>query len=159
VRLSALSISRVGDRAREGDQEKLTALRQQQAELTTTYTTRHPSVIALQSEIDRLVASLRNEGQRPADPARRNDREKLNQLLRELAELNSIYTKGHPDVAILQFEIDRLQAGVKAEKGIIQLRGNVEIKTGMFTLVAEEADYHEDTGEIEARGNVRVKPN
>jgi len=67
----------------------LTALRQQQAELTTTYKTRHP--------------------------------------------------RSTPKGTLTwRFEIDRLQAGVKAENGIIQLRGNVEIKTGIFTLVARK---------------------
>ena len=50
---------------------------------------------------------------------------------------------------------------------VIQLKGNVEIKTKtvvqdsplslmIMVVRADEADYHEDTGEIEARGTVRV---
>jgi len=159
VRLSALSISRVANQARDSDREKLSALRQQRADLISKYTRQHPNVAALQSEIDRLVAALKNEGQPAADQGRRIDREKLTHLLREWADLNSIYTREHPDVAAAQLEIDRLEGAAKAEKGIIQLKGNVEIKTNTITLVAEEADYHEDGGEIEARGNVRVKPN
>ena len=50
---------------------------------------------------------------------------------------------------------------------VIQLKGNVEIKTKtvvqdsplrlmIMVVRADEADYHEDTSEIEARGTVRV---
>jgi len=56
---------------------------------------------------------------------------------------------------------------------IIQLKGNVEIKTpvclpvgrhektvcdGAMILHASEAEFHEDTGEIEAHGDVKVTP-
>jgi hypothetical protein len=57
--------------------------------------------------------------------------------------------------------------------GIIQLKGNVEIKTpvcipagkkgktvcaGEMVLRADEAQFHEDSGRIEAQGNVSVTP-
>jgi lipopolysaccharide assembly outer membrane protein LptD (OstA) len=40
---------------------------------------------------------------------------------------------------------------------IVQLRGNVEIKTKDMIFRADEADYDQNTGEIEARGTVRIK--
>jgi lipopolysaccharide assembly outer membrane protein LptD (OstA) len=48
-------------------------------------------------------------------------------------------------------------AATKVLTSVIQLRGDVEIKTQRMALYADEASYHEDTGEIEAHGNVRVK--
>ena len=40
---------------------------------------------------------------------------------------------------------------------VVQLRGNVEIRTKDMVLRADEADYNENTGEIEARGTVRIR--
>jgi lipopolysaccharide assembly outer membrane protein LptD (OstA) len=95
---------------------------------------------------------------RVGDDARYDNQDRLAALLRQRFSLTSVYTKHHPTVAAVQFEIDRLNAALASEKRIIQLRGNVEIRTDTIIFTADEANYHEDTGEIEARGNVRVKP-
>ncbi len=47
---------------------------------------------------------------------------------------------------------------VGGSDGLVQLRGNVEIKTSGSFVQADEVDYHLATGEMELRGNVRVKP-
>ena len=46
---------------------------------------------------------------------------------------------------------------IQRQAPIVQLRGNVEIKTKDMILRADEADYDQNTGEIEARGAVRIK--
>ncbi len=88
----------------------------------------------------------------------RAEREKLTALRLQMAGLTTRYKNTHPSVIMLQTQIDELEAGLKPEKQIIQLKGNVEIRTGTITVVADEADYHAKTGEIEARGNVRITP-
>ena len=40
---------------------------------------------------------------------------------------------------------------------LVQLRGNVEIRTKDMILRADEASYNQNTGEIEANGAVRIK--
>ena len=40
---------------------------------------------------------------------------------------------------------------------LLQLKGNVEIRTNNLIVQADEADYHCPNGEIEPRGNVHLK--
>jgi lipopolysaccharide assembly outer membrane protein LptD (OstA) len=48
-------------------------------------------------------------------------------------------------------------SAIQRQAPIVQLRGNVEIRTKDMILRADEADYDQNTGEIEARGTVRIK--
>jgi lipopolysaccharide assembly outer membrane protein LptD (OstA) len=41
---------------------------------------------------------------------------------------------------------------------LVELRGNVEIKTPAALIQADEVDYHLSTGAMDLRGNVRLKP-
>ena len=46
---------------------------------------------------------------------------------------------------------------IQRQEQVMQLRGNVEIRTHDMVLRAEDVAYNEKTGEIEARGVVRIK--
>jgi hypothetical protein len=46
---------------------------------------------------------------------------------------------------------------VLGSSDLVELRGNVEIKTDSALVQADEVDYHLATGEMELRGNVRLK--
>src|SRR4030095_805118 len=46
---------------------------------------------------------------------------------------------------------------IQRQAPIVQLRGNVEIRTKDMILRADEAEYDQSTGEIAARGTVRIK--
>jgi lipopolysaccharide assembly outer membrane protein LptD (OstA) len=97
------------------------------------------------------------------DVSSNENREKLAILRQQWAASTSIYNAEHPQVRMLQEQITSLETALKAapKSGtpIIQLKGNVEIRTDTMILMANEVYYYEDTGEIEARGTVRVKPN
>lgn len=86
------------------------------------------------------------------DARSRANQERLENLRRESSALASV--------------IDALEAQKKAlesaltpttSTSIIQLKGNVQIKTDAMVLMADEVDYGETTGEIQARGIVRIK--
>ena len=91
---------------------------------------------------------------------------KLIELRQSLAQMSAIYTAEHYKVREVQSQIDVLERFAKlrassitsrSDKGIIQLKGNVEIKTETMSLTADEADYVTATGEIAPHGTVRVK--
>jgi lipopolysaccharide assembly outer membrane protein LptD (OstA) len=46
---------------------------------------------------------------------------------------------------------------IQRQAPMIQLRGDVEIRTKDMILRADEANYNQNTGEIEAHGTVRIK--
>ena len=46
---------------------------------------------------------------------------------------------------------------IQRQAPVVQLTGNVEIRTRDMLLRAEEVSYNEDTGEIEARAAVYIK--
>jgi lipopolysaccharide assembly outer membrane protein LptD (OstA) len=94
---------------------------------------------------------------RTADVGQDQNREKLLALRKELNNLSKTYSPQHPSVVAVQTEISRLEGVLRGYRRIIQLRGNVEIRTNAVTIAADEIDYDEDTGEMEIRGHVRAK--
>ncbi len=91
---------------------------------------------------------------------------KLAVLHQQLTHLESTYTAEHPKVKQLKAQISLLEVDTllkdmasRSNKEMMQLKGNVEIKTDTMTLTADEADYDPTTGEIAPRGTVRVKLN
>jgi lipopolysaccharide assembly outer membrane protein LptD (OstA) len=46
---------------------------------------------------------------------------------------------------------------IQRQDHIMQLRGNVEIRTHDMSLQADDVTYDQKTGEIEATGKVRIK--
>jgi lipopolysaccharide assembly outer membrane protein LptD (OstA) len=61
-----------------------------------------------------------------------------------------IATPDGPNISLTATAIQR-------QASIVQLRGNVEIRTRDMILRADEANYNQNTGEIEADGSVRIK--
>ena len=53
--------------------------------------------------------------------------------------------------------IDLSATVIQRQAPVVQLRGNVEIRTRDMLLRAEEVSYNENTGEIEARAAVYIK--
>ena len=64
-----------------------------------------------------------------------------------------IMTPEGPNIGLAALSIQRELSSVN----LVQLKGNVEIKTKDMILHADEAVYNETTGEIEARGVVHLK--
>jgi lipopolysaccharide assembly outer membrane protein LptD (OstA) len=64
-----------------------------------------------------------------------------------------IATPEGPNIGLTATAIQRQAPAMN----VVQLRGNVEIRTKDMILRADEADYNEKTGEIEARGAVHIK--
>ena len=58
-----------------------------------------------------------------------------------------------PDGSNVVFVADNIER----QDQVMQLRGNVEIRTHDMSLHAEDVSYNQKTGEIEARGIVRIK--
>ena len=46
---------------------------------------------------------------------------------------------------------------IQRQEQVMQLRGNVEIRTHDMSLRADDVTYNQETGELEARGVVRIK--
>jgi lipopolysaccharide assembly outer membrane protein LptD (OstA) len=57
--------------------------------------------------------------------------------------------------AAVTSKADRVSRGVA---DLVELRGNVEIKTPEALIQADEVDYHLSTGAMDLHGNVRLKP-
>jgi lipopolysaccharide assembly outer membrane protein LptD (OstA) len=64
-----------------------------------------------------------------------------------------IATPGGSNVGIAADNIQRQQPAMH----VVQLKGNVEIRTHDMELRTDEAEYNEKTGEIEARGSVHIR--
>ena len=58
-----------------------------------------------------------------------------------------------PEGSNVGFAADRIQR----QDQIMQLKGNVEIRTHDMSLHADDVTYDQKTGEIEATGKVRIK--
>ena len=58
-----------------------------------------------------------------------------------------------PEGSNVVFAADNIQR----QEQVMQLRGNVEIRTHDMALHADDVAYNQKTGEIEARGTVRIK--
>ena len=58
-----------------------------------------------------------------------------------------------PEGSNVVFAADNIQR----QDQVMQLRGNVEIRTHDMALHADDVTYNQKTGEIEARGMVRIK--
>lgn len=80
-----------------------------------------------------------------ATPAQVNPAAERKQLM--------IATPGGPNIGLTAAAIQRQAPSMN----VVQLKGDVEIRTKDMILHADEADYNENTGEIEARGTVRIK--
>ena len=73
-------------------------------------------------------------------------------------QVNPVAERKHVMIAMPEGGNIGLSATViQRQAPVVQLRGNVEIRTRDMLLRAEEVNYNENTGEIEARAAVYIK--